>query len=518
MISRKKVISIIAVSFVLMYLFCTLASFYVAKQGAVTDFYNTCERILHQSVDDEYIYNDYDVMDAFKSGLFNNNFSYPAIISVYDTDGNLLAKNGFAVSINGKVYDIDKYFSNEKRIEYEKLIDKYEIISYERILYYVENEDIVPVSISFACSIGEPSEPADDIYVLKICDEDKAKEALAYNATENDNFYSPFNVYYRELEGLKTQVYNASKEISYDMFNDDDYNFMVSRVSKRCNVYGLGFGYENKDKYYNINMLVVNDPYLAVLEYSESFLLTLFYGAIIDLLLMTGAIVIASVIISKKNKLSQAKYSFINAAAHELKTPVAVIENQCECVLENVNPQKNEQYINNIYKESVRMAKLVNSLLQYITLSFNGSIKKESVCLNQIILSQINNYNALAEIKNMNIVFNGEKEIKCRCNGDLITLVTDNFISNAVKYGKENSDIIITLSENRSKFTFSVYNAGCGVEKENIWTLNYGGDDCEAGLSKGVGLAVCAKILELHKFKYGYENKNGGVEFYFIGD
>ena len=34
--------------------------------------------------------------------------------------------------------------------------------------------------------------------------------------------------------------------------------------------------------------------------------------------------------------------------------------------------------------------------------------------------------------------------------------------------------------------------------------------------SSGMGLAISRQILELHGFKYGYENKDDGVEFYFI--
>ena len=40
---------------------------------------------------------------------------------------------------------------------------------------------------------------------------------------------------------------------------------------------------------------------------------------------------------------------FIADLTHEMKTPIAIIQNQCECVLENIAPEKNEEYLKSIY-------------------------------------------------------------------------------------------------------------------------------------------------------------------------
>ena len=50
--------------------------------------------------------------------------------------------------------------------------------------------------------------------------------------------------------------------------------------------------------------------------------------------------------LNKKSEIIEnSKRIFISAAAHELKTPLAVIQNQCECIIENVLPEKNEEYM-----------------------------------------------------------------------------------------------------------------------------------------------------------------------------
>ena len=82
-------------------------------------------------------------------------------------------------------------------------------------------------------------------------------------------------------------------------------------------------------------------------------------------------------ILKKAKKLDEAKIAFTSAAAHELKTPLAIIENQCECIMENIAPEKNSEYVKSIYNESLRMNKLVATLLQYNRLASTESIAKE---------------------------------------------------------------------------------------------------------------------------------------------
>lgn len=70
----------------------------------------------------------------------------------------------------------------------------------------------------------------------------------------------------------------------------------------------------------------------------------------------------------EKEQMKYARYSFSNAAAHELKTPLAIIQNRCELVMEKVNEDKNDEYVKSIYEESIRMNKLVKIFCSIIRL------------------------------------------------------------------------------------------------------------------------------------------------------
>lgn len=225
--------------------------------------------------------------------------------------------------------------------------------------------------------------------------------------------------------------------------------------------------------------------------------------------------------IVKKEQMKYARYSFSNAAAHELKTPLAIIQNRCELVMEKVNEDKNDEYVKSIYEESIRMNKLVKNLLQYNSLTMNTDIDKKACDLDRIVKKEIEKYRPLAALKDVGIENLAVEKCSVKCNDELIGLVIDNFLSNAVKFAIPKTVIKVSLTRKGKKFKLGIYNKGENISKEEgkeLWELLYKGDMSRSRdeNSSGMGLAICRQILELHNFKYGFENKEDGVEFYFI--
>ena len=107
-----------------------------------------------------------------------------------------------------------------------------------------------------------------------------------------------------------------------------------------------------------------------------------------------------------------------------------------------------------------------------------------------------------------------------KCDKNLIALVVDNMLSNTIKHSGSSGEVIVTVKDNIEGYKVIVYNSGSTVpedEKDKIWSVLYKTDKSrtERDKSSGVGLAVSAKILDLHKANYGCANVKDGVEFYF---
>jgi signal transduction histidine kinase len=203
-----------------------------------------------------------------------------------------------------------------------------------------------------------------------------------------------------------------------------------------------------------------------------------------------------------------------------MKTPIAIIQNQCECVLENIAPEKNEEYLKSIYDETQKMDKLVTDMLQYNRIATNGNVNIEKCNLSDIVKAEVEKYKKQFELHEKNVTLNLKETAVVKCDRNLISLVVDNMLSNTIKHTENGGEVIVTVKDSAEGYKVSVYNSGSTVpenEKDKIWSVLYKTDKSrtERDKSSGVGLAVSAKILDLHKANYGCENVKDGVKFYF---
>lgn len=237
-----------------------------------------------------------------------------------------------------------------------------------------------------------------------------------------------------------------------------------------------------------------------------------------------AAAIIMIFIISKVNekneRLEKSREAFISAAAHELKTPIAVIAGSCECILENSAPQKNGEYVERIYSETKRMGRMVKTLLQYNKLSSGEKTEIKKVLLSGVVSERKKVFIPLIEAKNIEITENIESGIELNCNEAQIGIVIENLLSNAVKFTPENGEIRISAFELKGKTRFEIFNSGSGIKSEDaphIWEELYSGDKARTENSTGMGLAVCRLIFNLQKLEYGFRNEKNGVTFFFEG-
>lgn len=221
----------------------------------------------------------------------------------------------------------------------------------------------------------------------------------------------------------------------------------------------------------------------------------------------------------RNRRITKAREAFIAGAAHELKTPLAVISNQCECYLENIAPEKNGEYVNSVYKETKRMSRMVQTLIQFNKLETGSKIKKEAFDINETAHREAGKYSGLIEAKGITLRETFGEKCQVKGNEEMLSLALDNLISNAVFFTPEGGKIEIKTMRDKKKLTVSVYNSGSNIESygsAHIREELYRGDKArERNGSTGMGLAICRKIFELHSFRYGFENTEDGVKFYF---
>jgi signal transduction histidine kinase len=194
---------------------------------------------------------------------------------------------------------------------------------------------------------------------------------------------------------------------------------------------------------------------------------------------------------------------FVADAAHELRTPLAVMKAGSEVILRK--DRASSEYIKFI-KESLeeveRLTVLSNNLLFLVNNKKKvGSFSKVSfseLCKKQIDIMQV--YADMKEIKienkiNDNLAVLGIKD-------DLIRLVI-NLLKNAIDYNKKGGTVIVSLKKGVDKIVLSIEDSGIGIKKEDlslIFERFYKADNSRTQNSSGtgLGLSIVKEIVDEH--------------------
>ena len=220
--------------------------------------------------------------------------------------------------------------------------------------------------------------------------------------------------------------------------------------------------------------------------------------------------------ISRLETSFEAEKQFTADASHELRTPIAVIKGACEYAIKyDETEEERLETLNMIHRQSEKMASIVSQLLSMTRLDqgtekanfektdMSGLVK--SICSDQIK----GNYTLNVNLK---------ENVTANIDVALITRLVQNLIDNAVKYGKPDGNVTVSLNETQDEITLSVKDDGMGIQKDEqskIWQRFYQVDTSRSSDSgTGLGLSMVKKIAEIHGGYMSLESEvNKGSEF-----
>lgn len=213
----------------------------------------------------------------------------------------------------------------------------------------------------------------------------------------------------------------------------------------------------------------------------------------------------------------QRERAFTRGAAHELKTPLAVLRTHAEALREDIAPQKQEQYLDIILEESDRMARLVGSLLELSRLEAGAELCREPVDLAALVREVWSPLSLSLEQKNLNLSLELED---CTVEGDRERLreLADNLSSNALRHCTPGGQIQVTLERTEREVCLAVQNDGLPISQQDLPHLFepfYRGDKARSRESggTGLGLAIVRAAALAHGGSCQAENRPGGVVF-----
>lgn len=205
--------------------------------------------------------------------------------------------------------------------------------------------------------------------------------------------------------------------------------------------------------------------------------------------------------LSDLNSLKDKLFSIIS---HDLRSPLVSLISLLE-LTKNENFTKEQFYalIGETQKNVNYTTSLVDNLLRWANSQQKGlKINKSVFYINEIIDSQIKQFNPQSSQKNIQIINNIPIDFEIHADKDMIRIVCRNLISNALKFSKEGSEIVISASEKSGFHCITVKDNGVGISKELLKTFfnsqlnSTRGTNNEKGT--GLGLILCKDFVELN--------------------
>lgn len=219
----------------------------------------------------------------------------------------------------------------------------------------------------------------------------------------------------------------------------------------------------------------------------------------------------------------ESERQFTSDAAHELRTPTAVILAECEMALAYPNPDPAlTDSLEEIRRQARKMTDLIGTLLSYTRLEQGTRrIEKEKLELSELALDICEEQRAVAPAET-EILFEGGKEVWVEGDVSLLIILLSNLISNAVKYGREGGHVWVRVWGEKNQARVSVRDDGIGISKKDlsrIWNRFYQADKARSDDGKrgvGLGLSLARQIARLHGGEIQASSTLGeGSEFLF---
>ena len=230
--------------------------------------------------------------------------------------------------------------------------------------------------------------------------------------------------------------------------------------------------------------------------------------------------------LEKKVQIDEMRKEFLSNVSHELKTPIALIQGYAEGLQENINDdaESRDFYCEVIMDEAAKMNVLVKKLLDLNQIEFGT----ETLTMEHFdIIATIDNILSNAEIlfrqKEAVLKFNAENSVYVWGDVYLVEEAFTNYMSNALNHVDGEKIIEVKVEKKNDVVRISVFNTGALIPEddiEQIWVKFYKVDKArtrEYGGS-GVGLSIVKATMERLGQRYGVENRENGVEFWFTLD
>jgi len=205
---------------------------------------------------------------------------------------------------------------------------------------------------------------------------------------------------------------------------------------------------------------------------------------------------------------------FIANVSHELKTPLAVMSNNAALLRQpGISGEEKESCARAIEENAHRLSSLITNVLKLNKLENQQIFPQwEELDLAEQLRLCLLGFEDAWERKDLEIQAELEEDLRVRSDGELLSLVWNNLISNAVKFTAPGGTVTLRAWSEGDWAVVAVTDTGVGIPPEvgrHIFEKFYQGDPSHATQGNGLGLALVKRVVDILGAEIGVQSVPG---------
>ena len=216
--------------------------------------------------------------------------------------------------------------------------------------------------------------------------------------------------------------------------------------------------------------------------------------------------------IAELGSIETLKTDFVSNVSHEIKTPIAVIQNYAQLLKsDTLTEQDRKDYSETIYDAANRLNTLITNILRLNRLE-NQRLTPAAAPfdLSAQLTECLLGFETVWEEKQIEIEPDIEDGVTVVTDKELLSIVWNNLLSNAFKFTEPGGTVGVTLKSEGEYASVAIRDTGCGISPEaarHIFDKFYQGDTSHATQGNGLGLALVKRILDMTGGEINVESK-----------
>lgn len=209
-------------------------------------------------------------------------------------------------------------------------------------------------------------------------------------------------------------------------------------------------------------------------------------------------------LIEKNTDIYNNQREFVENAAHELQTPLALFQTKIDTLFQLDVTKEQSGVLSSLNKDVSRLNRLNKNLLLLSKIENGNYLDKQPIVINEYLKKHLDFFTEQAKAKNLNIVIEYTEKLKIEGNPSLTEVLINNLFLNAIRHNIKNGEIIIIITG--ESITFS--NTGQEIPLIVDKLFNRFSKANPSSQGNGLGMAIIKKITEISHWTIDYAFEN----------